>query len=179
MNVRPGSTASISVVVAVVLWSFASWMEGEWKEPDTQPMDVAHAFSDDVTLDTEIRSDSGIQSCREAENSIVSIVNASQYCASDDDCTIFDFGYPIQCLTSIAKNEITALRLEYRKYQRSCEFRVYYDCPSEPLHRQPVCRNNRCTVELQTMDLLKDATLEHIGVDPDARLAPLKGKPPP
>jgi len=123
------------------------------------------AFADEVTADSTLRSDGVLQSCREAEDSIRQIVDASQYCNVDDDCTIFDYGYPIQCLTSVAKSEITTLRKEYDKYQQSCEYRVYYDCPSEPLRRQAVCRRNHCVVVLQTIDLLRDATLNHIGVE--------------
>ncbi len=177
MNGRPGPLASISIIAAVSLWSLATWLEGEWQAPETLSLGAAEAFVDDVAPDTEIRSDSVMQSCRDAEASIVEAVDASQYCASDDDCTIFDFGYPIQCLTSVAKTEISTLRVEYRNYHQSCEYRVYYDCPAEPLQRRPVCRNSRCAVELQTIDLLKDATLDHIGVDPGAGIGPLPGGP--
>jgi hypothetical protein len=104
--------------------------------------------------------------CGETEEALRALVDESQSCSVDDDCTIFDFGYPIQCLTSVAKSQITALRLEYRKYEQSCDYRVYYDCPSEPLERYPVCRNNHCTVELRTIDLLREETLDHIGVGP-------------
>lgn len=150
----------------MILWSLATWLEGERSEPDVRSTEAAQAFSDEVTPDTELRSDGVLQSCRSAENTIRGIVDAAQYCTVDDDCTIFDYGYPIQCLTSVAKTEIPNLRREYRHYQESCQYRVYYDCPSAPLQRQAVCRNNRCTVELQTIDILKDATLYHLGIDP-------------
>ena len=94
------------------------------------------------------------------------LVEESRSCLRDEDCTIFDYGYPIQCLTSVAKSEITALRLEYRDYEKDCEHRVYYDCPSEPLEREPVCRNGRCEVELRTLDeYLRDETLQHLGIE--------------
>lgn len=92
-------------------------------------------------------------------------VSDSQHCVTDDDCTLFDYGYPIQCLTSVAKSEITALRLEYRNYERSCAYRVYYDCPSGESERQAVCRNQLCEVEIVTIDGLKDETLEYLGIE--------------
>lgn len=165
MNGLTGSTAFISILVAVILWSLATWLEGETDEADVRAVEATHAFVDEVTSDTEIRSDGVMQSCRSAENTIREIVDASQSCTVDDDCTIFDYGYPIQCLTSIAKAEIPKLRREYQNYQESCEYRVYYDCPSAPLRRQAVCRNSRCAVELQTIDILKNETLDHIGID--------------
>lgn len=173
MNGHTGTTASLSIIVAVILWSLATWLEGERNEPDARSIEVARAFTDEVTPDTEIRSDGVLQSCRGAENTIREIVDASQNCVIDDDCTIFDYGYPIQCLTSIAKTEIPNLRRKYRNYQQSCQYRVYYDCPSAPLQRQAVCRNNRCAVELQTIDILKDATLDHLGIEPGAGIVPI------
>ena len=68
-------------------------------------------------------------------------------------------------MTSVAKSEITALRLEYRNYERSCLYRVYYDCPTGHMERQAVCRNNRCTVELQSNEILEEATLDYLGID--------------
>ena len=91
-------------------------------------------------------------------------VEEARYCTTDDDCTLFDYGYPIQCMTSVARSEITALRLQYRRYEESCEYRVYYDCPSGSLERQAVCRQNRCGVKLADIDPLKDATLQHLGI---------------
>jgi hypothetical protein len=91
-------------------------------------------------------------------------VQEAQYCTTDDDCTLFDYGYPIQCLTSVAKSENTSLRLEYRNYEQSCAYRVYYDCPSGDMERQAVCNDNRCEVDLVSIDPLKDETLQHLGI---------------
>jgi hypothetical protein len=68
-------------------------------------------------------------------------------------------------MTSVAKAEITSLRLAYRVYERSCAYRVYYDCPSGSMDRQAVCRNNRCAVDLVSNEPLKDETLRHLGID--------------
>ena len=165
MNSLTGPTAALSIILAVILWGLATWLEGAKNGPKTPAVEAVQAFADEVTADSRLRSDGVLQSCREAENTIRRFVDASQNCEVDDDCTIFDYGYPIQCLTSIAKSEITTLRHEYDKYQQSCEYRVYYDCPSEPLQRKAVCRSSHCIVELQTVELLRDATLNHIGVE--------------
>ena len=88
----------------------------------------------------------------------------SQYCQTDEDCTLFDFGYPIQCLTSVSKSEITALRTAYRRYEDSCAYRVYYDCPSGDMEREAVCRSNRCEVDLVSMEPPEAETLRHLGL---------------
>ena len=178
MSKLSATTTSISIIVAVVLWALATWLEGEKSQADFRSVDAARAFSDEVATDTEIRTDGLLHSCWAAEAEVLKRVEESQSCEVDEDCTIFDYGYPIQCLTSVASSEITALRLEYRKYEQSCEYRVYYDCPSAPLQRRPVCQNNRCAVELQTLDILKDATLDHIGVDEGVTLKPLPARRP-
>ena len=103
-------------------------------------------------------------SCEETENSLRDRIDTARYCTTDSDCTLFDFGYPIECMTSVAKLEITALRIEYRKYEQSCEFRVFFDCPAEPMERRAVCQENRCSVSLQTIDTLEDETLEYLGL---------------
>ena len=160
------STTAVSLVIAAILFAVASWVEGDRPVPEP-PTETAPTFLRQVRPDSAIRDDSVMRSCREAETKLEETLEASQYCEVDADCTIFDYGYPIQCLTSVARTEISALRLEYRNYEQSCSYRVYYDCPSEPLERHPVCRNNRCAVELRTLDLLRDQTLEHLGIDPD------------
>ena len=67
-------------------------------------------------------------------------------------------------MTSVAKSEITGLRLEYRRYEQSCDFRVYFDCPAEPMERRAVCQEYRCSVSLQTIDILEEETLEYLGI---------------
>jgi hypothetical protein len=159
------STVAISVVLAVVLWYVATLLEGDerWQPPAAETGGVA-SFARQ-TDDSPVRGGAAALRCQEAERRMQDLVQQSQMCRSDDDCTIFDYGYPIQCLTSVAKSEISALRIEYREYEANCEFRVYYDCPSDPLERHPVCRNNRCEVELRTLDYLRDQTLQHLGID--------------
>ena len=157
-------TALISVVVAVVLWLAATWFEDDsrWLPPPA-PGNI-DASLEVPRQDTPVRIDTDVLSCSMAETNLQAKVDAAQYCSIDDDCTLFDYGYPIQCLTSVAKTEITALRLEYRKYEDSCAYRVYYDCPSGEMERQAVCRTNHCTVELISNDPLQDATLQHLGI---------------
>ena len=154
------------MVIAVVLFALATWIEGEQPAPEPPPPEKTPTMIREVRPDSAVRDDRDAQTCRDAEEKLRGMVEASQSCEVDADCIIFDYGYPIQCLTSVAASEVTALRLQYRNYEESCTYRVYYDCPSEPMERQPVCRNNRCAVELRTLDLLKDQTLEYLGIDP-------------
>lgn len=166
MNRLPYVTALISVTAAVALWLIATWLEGDTpglaSSPEPGP-GIAH---------TQIRPDSAVQvspdvtGCEQAEDTLRAQVDAAKHCSTDDDCTLFDYGYPIQCLTSVAKSDITMLRLAYRNYQQSCAFRVYYDCPTGRMERQAVCRNNRCTVELQSTEFLEEKTLDYLGLNP-------------
>jgi hypothetical protein len=105
-----------------------------------------------------------VLSCEETENSLRDRIGTARYCTTDGDCTLFDYGYPIDCMMSVAKSEITALRIEYRKYEQSCKYRVYFDCPAEPMVRRAVCQENRCSVSLQTIDNLEDETLKYLGI---------------
>jgi hypothetical protein len=157
-------TGLISVVAAVGLFLVATWFEDEsrWLPArDTKQIDVS---AQTPRPDTPVRVATDALSCSQAEMALQDKVSNAQYCSRDDDCTLFDYGYPIQCLTSVAKSEITALRLEYRNYESSCAYRVYYDCPSGDMRRQATCRNNRCDVELVSIDPLQDATLQHLGI---------------
>ena len=169
MKQLSSSTTAISLVVAVVLFAFASWLDGEKPAPEPPPPEKTPVMVTEVRQDSSVRDELAMRSCREAEENLVAKLEVSQFCDVDADCTIFDYGYPIQCLTSVARSEISALRLEYRNYEQSCTYRVYYDCPSEPMERKAVCRNSQCVVELQTLDLLRDQTLRHLGIDPAAQ----------
>ena len=166
MNRLPFATALISIAAAVGLWMIAMWLEGDspWLLP--QPDADAGITNSDVRPDTPVRSRSEVAGCDQAEDALREKLGASLYCSGNDACTLFDYGYPIQCMTSVAKSEITALRLEYRNYQQSCPYRVYYDCPTGHMERQAVCRSNRCTVELRSNEILEEATLDYLGIDP-------------
>lgn len=172
MKYLSSSTTAVSLVIAIVLFSVASWLDSGRPAPEPPPPEKTPTMQTAVRADSELRDELALRSCRDAESTLMSRLEASQSCAVDSDCTIFDYGYPIQCLTSVAQSEVSALRLEYRNYEQSCDHRVYYDCPSEPMERKAVCRNNRCAVELQTLDFLKDETLRHLGIDPDVQPAP-------
>ena len=166
MNRLPYATALISIVVAVGLWLIATWLEGDstWLKP--QPESASTMPNDAVRPDSPVQADPVVAGCEQVEDALRQKVSASQSCARDEDCTLFDFGYPIQCLTSVAKAEITALRLEYRNYGRSCPYRVYYDCPTGRMERQAVCRSNRCAVELRSNEILEEKTLDYLGIEP-------------
>lgn len=166
MNRLPYATAIVSVVVAVTLWLLATWLEGDspWLDPDSASLTGMEEVQ--VRPDTPIKASPDTADCEQAEDALRARVDDAQSCSSNDDCTLFDYGYPIQCLTSVAKSDITALRLEYRNYEQSCEYRVYYDCPTGHMERQAVCRNNRCTVELKSTEILEEKTLDYLGLDP-------------
>jgi len=166
MKRLPYATALLSVTIAVVLWLIATWLEGDPPYLIPRPEPVADIANAEVRPDSPVRIGPDVSGCEQSEDILRTKVDAAQYCSTDEDCTLFDFGYPIQCLTSVAKNEITALRLEYRKYEQSCAFRVYYDCPTGNMERQAVCRSNRCEVELQSNEILEEETLDYLGLDP-------------
>lgn len=155
---------TLSIAIAVVLFAVATWLEGEQPEPEPElsPRENTPQMIMDVRPDSAVRDERDGQSCRDAEARLMATVEASQSCEVDEDCTILDYGYPLQCMTSIAQSKVSAFRLEYRRYEESCEYRVYYDCPSEPLIRVPVCRDNRCAVELSRNEILKQITMDHI-----------------
>ena len=164
MKQSSNPTILLSVVLAVVLWFAATWFEDDARWLPGEPVQPVDMSLDAPRRDTPLRVNTDALSCQQVEANLVSDVEASQYCATDDDCTLFDYGYPIQCMTSVARDEITALRMAYRNYEQSCAYRVYYDCPSGEMERQAVCRNNRCEVELLTLDPLTDETLQHLGI---------------
>jgi len=168
MNRLPIATALISVAVAVALWLIATWLEGDspWLTPQPETRTGTGFANEGVRQATPLQIEAGVAGCEQAEDAMRQQLGASQYCSNDDDCTLFDYGYPIQCMTAVAKSEITALRLEYRKYEQSCEYRVYYDCPTGRMERRAVCRSNQCTVELQSNEILEQETLEYLGIDP-------------
>jgi len=163
MNLRSDSTIAISVIAAVVLWLAATLLESRVGRESGDDVGPQAAFPSTVRADSGVRAELPRTDCAESEQSLRILVDASQFCETDEDCTIFDYGYPIQCMTSINKDQIPAIRQSYASYEQSCEYRVYYDCPSDPLVRVPLCRANHCVVELHTIDGLKGETLDHIG----------------
>jgi len=165
MNRLPYATALISISLATVLWLIATRLEDE-----SRWLPVEQGVQPDLTMaqpraDTPVQTNEVAANCEQVEDALRKKVASAQHCSADDECTVADYGYPIQCLTSVAKSEITALRLEYRNYARNCAFRVYYDCPSGDAKREAVCRNNRCAVDLVTTDLLQNETLEYLGIE--------------
>ena len=160
MKQLTSSTTALSIVIATVLFVIASVFDSP--PPPLYDPEVNGEWIPEVRPDTAVRDELVTQSCQQAEDRLFAAIDAAQACEVDDDCTILDYGYPIQCMTSIARESVSAVRLEYREYESSCPYRVYYDCPSEPMQRVPVCRNNRCAVELQRHEQLKQLTLDYI-----------------
>ncbi|MDX1404655.1 MAG: hypothetical protein R3192_08955 [Woeseiaceae bacterium] len=165
MNRQTYAVTTVSVIIAVALWAIATWLEDDayWQlqePPQTEILDPLQ-----VRPDSEVRTIADSISCETAETQLRARVEAAQSCSSDEDCTLFDYGYPIQCLTSVAKDHISELRSEYSQYEQSCAFRVYYDCPTGPMERQAVCRSNRCVVELRSNDILEEETREFLRLE--------------
>lgn len=172
MNQLFHNSTVLAILLAIGLWAVATWLEGEPEPPVPGGTTSQPTFMEPVSRDTPVRTDVMLRDCREAEDAIRAEVQAARGCAVDTDCTIFDYGYPIDCMTSVARDSISALRLAYRDYERSCPYRVYFDCPSEPMQRVPVCRQGRCEVELQTLDLLREQTLDYLGIGPGGESDP-------
>ena len=156
--------AWISAVAAVLLWLIATWFEDDARWLPTASESTPELVAAPIRSDTPVRVNTDALSCQQTEEDMVGRVAESQYCTTDDDCTLFDYGYPIQCLTSVSKSEITALRLAYRRYEENCAYRVYYDCPSGDMQREAVCRNNRCEVDLVSIEPPEAETLRHLGI---------------
>ena len=99
MNRLPYATALISVTVAVALWIIATWLEGDppWivPGPDAETGPVAA----NVRPDTPVQTVPEVSGCELAEDALRVKVDRARYCSTDDDCTLFDYGYPIQSLT--------------------------------------------------------------------------------
>jgi hypothetical protein len=158
----------LSVVLAVVLWSLATLLDNRLQVPE--PVPPRAEPSGDRNLEagrspgTDDRDTGGAteMSCQESEDRLKLVIDEARACDVDDDCTLFDYGYPLDCMTSVAKEQIPRLREEYRVYGEACEHRVFYDCPTEPYVRLALCRNNRCVVELDKRDDLEDVTLDQL-----------------
>jgi hypothetical protein len=158
----------LSVGLAVVLWLLATMLENRLQAPEPLVPDAAPAG--DASRDAGRSADDGnrgngdavAMSCPASEERLKLVIQDSRSCNVDDDCTLFDYGYPLDCMTSVAKEQVPRLREEYRRYGEACEHRVFYDCPTEPYERLALCRNNQCIVELDKRDDLEDATLDQL-----------------
>jgi hypothetical protein len=151
-----------SVGIAIALWFLATAVEIRLQTPDEAPPPDS-AVEQERLEDTRLDSGAAASmSCMESEERLKGVIAGARSCNADDDCTLFDYGYPLDCMTSVAKSQIPLLRDEYRQYDESCDFRVFYDCPTEPYVRLALCRNHRCVVELDKRDDLEDSTLDQI-----------------
>ncbi|HSD69905.1 MAG TPA: hypothetical protein VLB07_10135 [Woeseiaceae bacterium] len=165
MKRSPPNTTLLALSLAAGLFLVANYFDDK---PPWQPEDLPRASldprQDPASREPPVTAQSGI-TCEAAEAEMLRAVEDSRYCESDEDCTLFDYGYPIQCMTSVSMEAVTALRLQYREYDASCRYRVFYDCDAAGAERIAVCRNKRCGVEIATLDTLTDETLDHLGID--------------
>jgi hypothetical protein len=162
-----------AVAVAVALWLLATLVDNRLRPPEPLPSEDVAPVGNDRPGDAPPASVARPpRSCEASEERLKRMIDEARFCNVDDDCTLFDYGYPLDCMTSIAKEEIPVLRDEYRDYDESCEFRVFYDCPTDPYVRLALCQNNRCVVELDRRDDLQESTLEQMNRQRPPRAEP-------
>jgi hypothetical protein len=160
---RDSAWLPVAVAVAVILWLLATVIENRLQISDPFPPAAVEPVDDNRADDFRAGdAASNPVSCEASEDRLRLVIDGARSCEVDDDCTLFDYGYPLDCMTSVAKSEIPLLREEYRKYDETCEFRVFYDCPTDPYVRLALCRNSRCIVELDRRDDLQDSTQEQM-----------------
>ncbi len=166
MERLPLAVTLISIAVAFVLWYIAYSLESDtrWLPVDADSLEQPDWLR--PANDAPVRSVDAAVNCMDTEEELRASVRQARACTKNSDCTLFDYGYPIQCMTSVAKTQITSLRLAFRNYEQRCEFRVYYDCPTGEMDRRPVCVNNMCAVELSGTEILTEETLDYLGIDP-------------
>lgn len=141
-------TIRLSVIAAVVLWLVATLTDMMLRPPPPPAPQPAPEKAGSPFEPPQGAAPALPASCPAVEENVQALVAESRGCQTDDNCTLFDYGYPIDCMTSVAKSAVPGLRIAFRQYDESCEHRLFYDCPTEPFVRVPVCRENRCTVEL-------------------------------
>ena len=152
----------LSAMIAVVLWIMATAVDVHLRQKDVAQDEISDPVDEPQPAGSEADAEMAM-SCQETEARLEETVDDARFCTTDEDCTLFDYGYPIDCMTSVAKAQVPLLRQEYKRYDETCEHRVFFDCPTEPYVRLALCRNNRCVVELATNEALENATLDHIG----------------
>ena len=152
----PASVLPLAGALLLVLIIKAQFDDPGWPKMEGDEAPATDASS------SVVKPEAPAASCQATEDALRERIDQARACSTNSDCTLFDFGYPIECMTSVAKSEITALRLEFSDYEQHCEFRVYYDCPTEPMRRRAVCEQNRCTVRLQGTDALEEQTREYL-----------------
>ena len=167
MDKLPITVTLIALAVALALWFVAYSLENEarWVPGTEESREQPDWLRPDQERDTPVRAAADSPGCLETEEQLRAQVEQARYCTSNRDCTLFDYGYPIECLTSVSKTSISSLRIAYRDYEEQCEYRVYYDCPTGDVQRRPVCVNNQCSVDISGTDILEEQTLDHLGID--------------
>ncbi|MGH8223609.1 MAG: hypothetical protein ACREQZ_11610 [Woeseiaceae bacterium] len=158
-------TTLISVVVAVVLFLIANHFDTREPWQPGPERDLSFKPAGSPSLAGPVQTLWSASDCDRAEQDVFAAVESAQHCETDEDCTVFDWGYPIQCLTAVNAGDIPALRQTYSVYQANCNYRVYYDCPTGNHERVAACRNARCVVELQSPDRLTEETLRQLSIE--------------
>ena len=92
----------LSIALAVLLWLVATWFEDDsrWLPKDTSQQ--TGLLLEMPRPDTLLRVNTNELSCQQVEAELMQDLAASQYCSTNEDCTLFDYGFPIQCMTSVS-----------------------------------------------------------------------------
>jgi hypothetical protein len=165
MNRLPLAIAALTALLAVVLWFIATMLE---RKADEQILAAHMEQQSSHSMRTESGQDGDLEvattdsDCTAVENDLRIVIEGSKSCRRDSDCAVFDYGYPIECMTSVARSEISSLRESFKTYHESCEYRVYYDCPTGEAQRQAVCRERQCEIELVDVDALTEETIDFL-----------------
>lgn len=85
------------------------------------------------------------KSCNELENDIHKKIEDANYCATDADCAIAQFGVcPFGCYNFVNKNaDTSAIKNLLGAYTSRCKACIY-KCTSPPAPEEIYCRNNKC-----------------------------------
>jgi hypothetical protein len=86
------------------------------------------------------------QDCKALKDRIKEKIESANYCNTDGDCVIQDFGCPFGCGSYVNKNFNTnGIKKEITAFQSCPESRCRYKCMFPP---QPVCINSKCRIPL-------------------------------
>jgi hypothetical protein len=84
------------------------------------------------------------QDCKSLKEQIKEKIESANYCNTDEDCIIKDFGCPFNCGSYLNKDfNINEIQKDIETFQACSESRCRYKCMAPP---KPVCINRKCRV---------------------------------
>ncbi len=155
----------VSVLLVMTLWLFAESLR-QAPPPVSVPTPAPQVVpAPTAPVNRPTAGSEETLSCATVESRLIEQLAASRSCTRNADCTIVDYGYPVECLTAVARAQISELRQAFFAYRERCEYRVYYDCPTGDARPYAVCDAGRCEVRLLLPDRLSDDTLDYLEQD--------------